>query len=160
MDCHEKVFHNGIADTLNLMRRRYWALRGREQVKHIIRRSVLCKRLEGLPYKTVFSPDLPHFRVDDDPPFARVAVDFAGPLMVSGDTKVEDNSRCYVCLFTCATTRAVHIKLVQSLTVESFIRAFRRFCARRGLPGTMISDNAKTFKSASKEVKKLLGPLG
>ncbi len=36
------------------------------------------------------------------------------------------------------------------------IRAFRRFCARRGLPATIISDNAKTFKSSAKEIQKLL----
>ena len=61
-----------------------------------------------------------------------------------------------MCLFTCASTRAVHLELVEDLTVESLIRAFRRFCARRGLPATIISDNAKTFKAASKEVKKFL----
>ena len=76
--------------------------------------------------------------------------------MVKGKTKAEDDYKSYVCLFTCASTRAVHIELVQSLTVESFIQALRRFCARRGLPATLISDNAKTFKSASKEAKKLL----
>ena len=155
-DCQEKAFHNGIADTLNLMRQRYWVLRGREQVKKLIRQCILCKKLEGLPYKTVFCPDLPEFRVDDSPPFSHVWVDFAGPLLVKGKTKAEDDYKSYVCLFTCASTRAVHIELVQSLTVESFIQAFRRFCARRGIPATFISDNAKTFKSASKEVKKLL----
>ena len=48
------------------------------------------------------------------------------------------------------------MELVESLEVEAFLRAFRRFCARRGLPSTLYSDNAKTFKSAAKEVKKLL----
>ena len=67
-----------------------------------------------------------------------------------------DTSKSYVCLFTCAATRAVHLELVTSLSVETFICAFRRFCARRGLPALIITDNAKTFKSASKEVKRLL----
>ena len=31
--------------------------------------------------------------------------------------------------------------------------AFRKFAARRGLPVTILSDNAKTFKSASKEIR-------
>ena len=49
----------------------------------------------------------------------------------------------------------MHLELVETLDVESFIRAFRRFCARRGLPSRILSDNAKTFKSAAKEVKTL-----
>ena len=61
----------------NLMRQRYWMLRGREQVKKLIRRCILCKKLEGLPYKTIFCPDLPEFREDDSPPFSHVGVDFA-----------------------------------------------------------------------------------
>lgn len=158
LDCHEKVFHNGTRETLNLLRQKYWVLRGREQVKYIIRRCILCRKLEGLPFKYTFCPDLPEFRVDESPPFSHVGVDFAGPLIVSDKTQQvdQDTSKCYVCLFTCASTRAVHLELVENLTVEAFIRAFRRFCARRGLPATIISDNAKTFKSASKEIKKLL----
>lgn len=36
------------------------------------------------------------------------------------------------------------------------MRALRRFTARRGLPRTFLSDNAKTFKSAAKEVKRII----
>ena len=67
----------------------------------------------------------------------------------------KENAKCYVCLFTCASTRAVHLELLRSLTVESFLLAFRRFASRRGLPAILISDNAKTFKRSSKEVQKI-----
>ena len=50
----------------------------------------------------------------------------------------------------------MHLELVESLEVESFIRCFRRFTARRGVPATVLSDNAKTFKAALKEIRKLL----
>ena len=53
----------------------------------------------------------------------------------------------------CLFTRAVHLELTETFDVEEFIRAFRRFSARRDLPATVISDKAKTFKSASKEVR-------
>ena len=152
LECHNKVFHNGTRETLNLVRQKYWILRGREKVKSIVRYCVLCKKIEGLPYQSVFCPDLPDFRVDDAPPFTHVGIDFAGPLTVSN----KENAKCYVCLFTCASTRAVHLELTETLDVEAFIRAFRRFSARGGLPATVISDNAKTFKSASKEVRRLL----
>ena len=151
-DCHSRVFHNGIKETLNLLRQKYWILRGREKVKGVLRHCVLCKRMEGLPYKTKFSSNLPYYRVDNSPPFTHTGIDFAGPLLVSD----KENAKYYVCLFTCAVTRAIHLELIESLSVESFCRAFRRFCARRGLPGSIISDNAKTFKSASREIKKLI----
>ena len=127
-------------------------------MKYLIRRCILCRKIEGLPFKYEYCPELPEFRVDESPPFSHVGVDFAGPLIVSDKTQQvgKDSSKSYVCLFTCASTRAVHLELVENLTVEAFIRAFRRLCARRSLPATIISDNAKTFKSASKEVKKLL----
>ena len=64
--------------------------------------------------------------------------------------------KTYLCLFTYGSTKAIRLELVESLSVESFIRAFRRFCGRRRLPDTIITDNAKTFKSAALEVKKLL----
>jgi len=46
-DSHEKVFHNGVRETLNMLRQKYWILRGREGVKCIIKRCILCKNFEG-----------------------------------------------------------------------------------------------------------------
>ena len=61
-----------------------------------------------------------------------------------------------MCLFTCASTRAVHLELIADLSSAVFLLAFRRFTSRRGLPSIVITDNAKTFKSASSEVKKIV----
>ena len=158
-DAHQKVFHNGIVDSLSLVRQRYWILRGREQVKRNLRKCIVCKKIEGLPFKTVYNPELPQIRVGEAPPFSHVGIDFAGPLMVTSKEKGEV-MKTYICLFTCGSTRAIHLhlELVESLSVESFIRAFQRVYGRRGLPATIIMDKAKTFKSAALEVKKLLRP--
>ena len=64
-------------------------------------------------------------------------------------------SKSYVRSYTCASTRAVHLELVPSLDTETFLRSFRRFAARCGLPRLLISDNAKTFKSACKQIRKI-----
>jgi hypothetical protein len=42
------------------------------------------------------------------------------------------------------------------MTSQAFLRSFRRFTARRSTPLLVISDNAKTFKAASKELKALM----
>ena len=72
----------------------------------------------------------------------------------SGDSSKA--TKVHVLLFTCASTRAVHLEIVERLDVETFLRAFRRFAATMGLPSMVLSDNAKTFKTASKEIRKII----
>ena len=90
------------------------------------------------------SPDLPYYRVDYMmSPFNTTGLDFAGPLYTKdscGKAKVN------ILLFTCSSSRAIHLELVQELSsASSFINAFRRFGARRGDPRIVVHDNAKTF---------------
>ena len=61
-------------------------LRGREAVKKTIRRCVLCRKLEGLAYKSQSTPDLPRIRVSEEPPFTHTGVDIAGPLYPTTQT--------------------------------------------------------------------------
>ena len=125
---------------------------GRQAVKRVLKRCVICKKLDGPSHPTCNSPDLPRILVSEDPPFTHVGIDFAGPLYVRASTSSENvDEKCYVCLFTCATTRAVHLKLTRNLTVDSFLLAFRTFTSRRGLPTTLVTDNAKTFRGTSRE---------
>ena len=77
------MFHNGLRETLNHVRTRYWKLRGREAVKKVIRPCVVCKKMEGLPFAGCVLPALPRFRVDDNAPFSHTGLDFAGPLIVA-----------------------------------------------------------------------------
>ena len=57
--------------------------------------------------------------------------------------------------FTCAAIRAIHLEIVEDETASSFLRAFRRFISRRGIPEYIILDNAKTFKAGSQELTTL-----
>ena len=127
-------------------------MRGREAVKKEVRRCVICLKWEGKPYSTPTIPDLPEERVSQDPPFANTGIDFAGPLYVQ-NLHSTDKTKVYVCLFTCASTRAIHLELINDLSGGSFLQAFRRFSSRRGLPNVVMSDNAKTFKSTSVELR-------
>ena len=64
-------------------------------------------------------------------------------------------SKCYIVLFSCCFTRALHLELIYDLTALNFIHFLRKFCARRGKPDLIVSDNAKTFKSTVKVLKKI-----
>ena len=57
-------------------------------------------------------------------------------------------NQAYIALFTCATTRAVHLRLVPNLSAECIVRALIRFKGRRGTPTLIVSDNGKTFKDS------------
>ena len=75
-------------------------------------------------------------------------VDFAGPLFIN-NPPTGQRGKAYCSLFTCASTRALHLELTESLTVASFLQALRRFTSRWELPSRLLTDIVKTFKSAS-----------
>ena len=52
-------------------------------------------------------------------------------------------------MYTCCVTRAVLIEIVTEMKATAFLRSFKWFTARRGVPVKM-SDNGKTFKAADK----------
>ncbi|CAB4013327.1 Hypothetical predicted protein, partial [Paramuricea clavata] len=59
---HEVVHHNGIRDTLNSIRLKYWIQRGREAVKRKVRRYVVCRKIEEKSFPTPKVPQLPACR--------------------------------------------------------------------------------------------------
>ena len=150
-DAHERVRHNGVKETLTQMRSKYWIIKGRQFVRQIVHKCVICRKLEGPPLALPPAPPLPKFRVTEQPPFMYTGVNFVSPLYIKTYGLVA-TKKVWLCLFTCCTTRAVHLDIVPDLTADSFLRCFKRFSARRGIPHLMISDNGKTFKAAAKSV--------
>ena len=151
------MLHNGVQDTLCCLRERFWIVKGRQTVKRVIGKSVTFRKFEGKAYTPPTQADLPKFRVTQDFPFSHVGVDFAGPIYVKSVAKGQtEMTKAYIALYTCASTRAVNLELVPNLTADAFIRSFRRFISRRGIPKFILSDNAKTFKSSSNKLSALL----
>ena len=97
---------------------------------------------------------LPDFRCTQSPPFTHVGIDFAGPLFVK-EKPDGTKTKCWIVLFTCVVTRAIHLALVNSLSTEAFLAALNRFTSRRGMPTNIYCDNAKTFIRAEKELQTL-----
>ena len=107
--------------------------------------------LSETSYCTWHGP-LPEMRVMRSRPFQHTGVDFAGPLYVKTD---EGRTKSYIALFTCATTRAVHLELTPDLTGPVFRMALEKFSAFWGMPNLMVSDNATTFKTTAVALDKL-----
>ncbi|XP_011859693.1 PREDICTED: uncharacterized protein LOC105557134 [Vollenhovia emeryi] len=135
---HIRLGHVPVSTLLNTLRENHWIIRGRKAARHIVRKCVTCARQNVRPLNAITAP-LPRDRVRDARVFEIVGVDFAGPLYLKAEVKA------WVCIFTCAVYRAVHLELVSSLSAERFMEAFRRFVSRRGRPNTVYSDNGTNF---------------
>ncbi|XP_059059534.1 uncharacterized protein LOC131852816 [Achroia grisella] len=101
--------------------------------------------------------NLPSVRTNATFPFHASGTDFAGPFMISSK-KGRGNriTKCYLCLFVCLSTRAVHLEVVGDLSSQAFILCLRRFVARRGKPQTIYCDNGTNFVGANNELGKII----
>ena len=154
LDCHEKVHHLKVRATLAELRSRFWITSGIQFVKKILKPCFRCRYLDGKSFNAPATAALPDFQVSEAPSFSTTGVDFAGPLFVKAEGG--EMIKSYICLFSCFITRAVHLEVVSDLATSTFVNCLRRFCARRGTPVRIVSDNAKTFKATSKLLNKLL----
>ena len=146
--------HQGIESTLSSVRSMYWICKGRKTVKELLRKCVVCKRFQRKTLIPPASPDLPDFRVNHlMNAFQATILDFAGPLFVK-EVMYKDISKVYILLLTCANSRAIHLELVPTMKIPEFLRGFKRFIARCGVPDIIVHDNFKTFKSV--EVKRYM----
>ena len=148
---HDLLKHAGVSTLLTTLRNKYWIIGARPLAKKVCRSCIPCKRQDSRPCQQVGAP-LPLDRIRQVHVFAVTGLDHCGPVYCK-----DSNQKHYILLFTCAQVRAMHLELVCSLNVEEFMLAFRRFCARRGLPDILYSDNAKTFEASSKLIKQF-GP--
>ena len=102
----------------------------------------LCRKL-GAARGEQLMANLPKERLrPENPPFTSVSVDYFGPLYIQ---QGHSHVKRYGCLFTCLTTRAVHIEITSTLDTDSFINALRRFISLRGNPSSVYSDHGSNF---------------
>ncbi|XP_069129286.1 uncharacterized protein [Argopecten irradians] len=98
--------------------------------------------------------DLPQDRLTPGPPFTAVGIDTFGPWsVVTRKTRGGSaNSKRWAILFTCLTTRAIHVEVVESMSSACFINALRRFVALRGNVKEIRSDCGTNFVGAVNEL--------
>jgi hypothetical protein len=158
-DVHERVKHSGVSCTLCELRQNYWIPHGRSYVKKIIGVCIPCRRCKGTAtFQLPPMPPWPQQRVMRSAPFQFVGLDYFGPLKIklprswcldedSNPTPLVDLTvKIWVSLFTCLSTRAVHLEPVTSQDSPEFLQALVRFVSRRGCPQQITSDNAAQFR--------------
>ena len=68
--------------------------------------------------------------------FQCTGLDYARPLFIRNNT--DTTLKVYILLFTCASSRALHLELIPDMRELAFIRAFERFTAKQGIPDVII----------------------
>ena len=143
---HYRIEHGGRSATLNEIRSNgYWIVKGNAMVRRVIFKCVNCRRLRGRVAEQKMS-DLPTERVTSSSPFASTGIDMFGPFIIKQGRK---EVKRYGCLFTCLSSRAVHLEVTNSMDTDSFINALRRVIARRGTVACIRSDNGPEFVAKS-----------
>jgi hypothetical protein len=151
---HFCTCHGGAAITLSKLRERFWVMKGRSEVRKVLNTCTVCRIYVCQKYFQKESP-LPRWRITPSPPFTHTGVDFLGPVHVQMDSSTKRNPqvyKSYICLFTCGSTRALHLELCSDLSTEKFLLCLERFLGRRPHCRHIISDNAMSFKRADKLV--------
>ncbi|XP_045448920.1 uncharacterized protein LOC123657418 [Melitaea cinxia] len=153
-EAHTLTLHGGPRLTLSFIREKYWIISGLRTVKRELRKCVKCRRFSEQKSQQLMA-DLPQPRVTPSRPFTHTGVDFTGHF----DIKINKGrgvktSKGYVAVFVCFSTKAVHLELVSDLSTPGFLAAFRRFCARRGCPRRVYSDNGTNFVGANRLLKR------
>ena len=90
--------------------------------------------------------------MNDDNAFSGTGIDYLVPLYCKDiyDTNTLDDChlfKCYVVLYTCASTRGVILELVPDASSKYFISSLTKFISHRGCPGKILTDNGTVFTS-------------
>ena len=155
---HEQLFHCSLEQTLSAMRRSVWCMGGKRKVKSVLH-GCLCKRNYDVTPNVM--KILPRYRIDNLEAFSYIHLDFFGPYKcwVQGNKNEPQLSSVFGVIYSCAQSRCLQIDLIPDLSTDTFLYSLRQLFARRGRCRQIHSDNAKTYKLASKILKRVLSQM-
>ncbi|GFX35314.1 integrase catalytic domain-containing protein [Trichonephila clavipes] len=151
---HLKSLHVGAQTLLFLVRQEFWPLGGRNTARQTAQNCVVCFKNKPKNLEQIMG-NLPRERITPSSPFTHIGIDFTGPFYIKykGQRKGIYH-KCYVAIFICFITKAIHIEVVPELTTEAMIAALKRFFSKRKST-SICTDNATNFIGASRELQRL-----
>ena len=100
--------------------------------------------------------DLPEDRVTEAAPFTFSGDDVFGPFTIKDGRK---RPKRYGLLFTCCSSRAIHLESIHTMETSSFIQGLRRLISRRGNVRILRSDRGTNFVGANNELQALFNQM-
>ena len=92
-----------------VLRTLWWTPKLRAKIKKVIKNCNICKVYSTKPYGVLSTNALAEFRTEGSRPFKVTGLDIAGPFQYKIGKK--EGAKCCVIIFTCASSRAVHLKV-------------------------------------------------
>jgi len=118
-DVHRKNLHTSGQLLLSLIRQKFWIPDARNVLRRIIHKCSTCFRCKATTAMQLMG-QLPEVQVNLSKPFTNPGVDYAGPFCVKqGGKRSKTIVKCYVALFICLSTKAIHLELVSELSTEA-----------------------------------------
>ena len=141
--------HAGVNNTLTVVRQVYWIPTGRQYIQVLFCHCITCQKHSEKPYKALDMVPLPKVRLQDTPSFTVKGIDFTGHCTSDRTTPRQRP----ICLFTCVTTRMVHLETVTDLSVDTFLLAFS---THKSLSQVIMFDNAFTYLSVAEQLRNFI----
>lgn len=151
---HHSFNHAGCYSLLAELRKLFWIPSYFSAVKQILKKCVICKRLNEHTIKLNQSPYREERIKPPQLPFGYVYLDYMGPFSVKNGT---EKNKVYILCITCMWSRAVNLKLCTDLTVFEFLRALQLHSFQYGIPQYCVSDLGSQITAASQVVAEFLG---
>ncbi|XP_057376227.1 uncharacterized protein LOC130697337 [Daphnia carinata] len=158
-DYHVRNIHVKTERLLTDLRSHYWILSGRKVVKSVLNNCWPCKRTSAKPSPPLMASLPVHRLTPHLAAFTYTGIDYFGPLTVRVGGRGRRHEKRWISLFTCFTTRAVHLEVANGLSMEEFLLCFSRFVSLRGKPKVVYSDNGTNFVAAEQELRQALEEL-
>ena len=153
-ECHERD-HGGDDRTVWKSREKYWIPQARREVRKIRNNCYRCRLLNKIKSEQIMSP-LPSQRVLPTPAWTYTSIDLFGPIEHTDMVRKRMREKSWGVIFTCMSSRAVHLELTQAYHTDALLQALRRFMSVRGAPKEFLSDQGTQLVSCSKAVSGIL----
>ena len=137
--------HNALRQT------GYWIIDGRSSISHQLQRCVTCRKFRGSPQVQKMA-NLPEERLTPVPPFSYTGMDVFGPWYIKEGRK---ELKRWGIIFTCLSSRAIHLETLNTMGTDSFINALKRFVNQRGKVRELRCDRGTNFVGGKNELSAL-----
>ncbi|XP_068224659.1 uncharacterized protein, partial [Palaemon carinicauda] len=125
----------------------------RVKIKKYIRACIGCKRFRERPIKLNQS-SYREVRIDPpNVPFRNIYIDHMGPFYVKVNNSKE---KVWILVISCMWSRAVNLKLCDSLSVEDLLRALQLHIYQFGMPEYIVSDLGTQMTAGSNIIETFL----